>query len=45
MLPLNVESDVPGGLKTMLSALRDVLVGCEGIDLTNLNNALAEMEA
>ena len=45
VLPLNVESDVPGGLKTMLSALRDVLVGCEGIDLTNLNNALAEMEA
>ena len=45
VLPLNVESDVPGGLKTMLSALRNVLNGCEGIDLTNLDSALAAMEA
>ncbi len=45
VLPLNVESDVPGGLKTMLGALRNVLNGCEGIDLTNLDSALAAMEA
>ncbi len=39
VLPLNCESDVPGGVKEMLRALLEVLEGCEGIDLTNLKAA------
>ncbi len=40
VLPLNCESDVPGGVKTMLKALYDVLDGAEGIDLSPLEKAL-----
>ena len=36
VLPLNVESDVPGGLKTMLTALLGVLKTCPGLDLSAL---------
>lgn len=36
VLPLNAESDVSGGLKTMLSALYDVLKDTKGIDLSLL---------
>ncbi len=36
VLPLNAESDVPGGVKKMLSALYAVLEGAEGIDLSVL---------
>lgn len=40
VLPLNVESDVAGGVKTMLTGLLNVLDGVEGIDLTNLVKAV-----
>ena len=40
VLPLNVESDVPGGIKVMLESLYKVLEGCEGIDLQPLKTAL-----
>ena len=40
VLPLNVESDIAGGVRQMLEMLLEVLRGCEGIDLTNLVNAL-----
>ena len=36
VLPLNCESDVPGGVRKMLQALLNVLEGCEGIDLSAL---------
>ena len=39
VLPLNCESDVPGGVKQMLQALLSVLEGAEGIDLTALRQA------
>jgi phosphomannomutase len=45
VLPLNVESDVPGGLKTMLNALLAVLEGCEGIDLSSLKAAAGDAQA
>lgn len=41
VLPLNVESDVPGGVKQMLTALYEVLRDSEGIDLKPLQQALA----
>lgn len=40
VLPLNVESDVPGGVKTMLTALYKVLKGVPGIDLKPLAEAI-----
>lgn len=40
VLPLNAESDVPGGLKNMLGKLLEVLEGAESIDLTPLQNYL-----
>lgn len=40
VLPLNVESDVPNGVKTMLNSLYNVLKDCEGIDLSPLKNAI-----
>ena len=36
VLPLNIESDVPGGVKFMAEALLNVLDGIEGIDLGKL---------
>ena len=39
VLPLNCESDVPGGVKTMLKALLQVLKNVEGVDLTPLKQA------
>lgn len=42
VLPLNVESDVPGGVKQMLESLYAVLKNCEGIDLTPLQRAIEE---
>jgi len=41
VLPLNVESDVPGGMKQMLTALYNVLKDCQGIDLSVLEKAIA----
>ena len=41
VLPLNAESDVPGGVKLMLRSLYDVLKDCTGIDLTPLEKAIA----
>ena len=41
VLPLNAESDIPGGVKTMLTALLGVLENTEGIDLTALRDAVA----
>ncbi len=40
VLPLNAESDVPGGVKQMLSGLYAVLEKCKGIDLSPLKKAL-----
>lgn len=40
VLPLNVESDVPGGVKQMLQSLYAVLKDCEGIDLEPLKKAI-----
>lgn len=40
VLPLNVESDVPGGVKQMLQSLYAVLKDCEGIDLEPLRKAV-----
>ena len=42
VLPLNVESDVAGGVKEMLTSLYAVLKDCEGIDLTPLKQAVEE---
>ena len=40
VLPLNCESDVPGGVKLMLSSLLDVLRGVPGIDIAPLEKAV-----
>jgi len=40
VLPLNAESDVPGGVAQMLQALYQVLKTCPGIDLAPLENAI-----
>ena len=40
VLPLNVESDVPGGVKQMLIDLYNVLKDCDGIDLDPLEKAI-----
>ncbi len=40
VLPLNCESDVPGGVKMMLSSLLDVLRGVPGIDIAPLEKAV-----
>ena len=42
VLPLNLESDMPGGVKTMAAALYQVLSGTEGIDLTQLKKFIEE---
>lgn len=42
VLPLNVESDVPGGIKLMLKALYRVLTETEGIDLVPLEQAIQD---
>ena len=36
VLPINAESDVPDGIRTMLTALAEVLDGIPGIDMTPL---------
>ncbi len=40
VLPLNCESDVPGGMKMILTELLKCLDGAEGIDLTELKKAV-----
>ncbi len=40
VLPLNAESDVPGGVKQMLTALYAVLKDLQGIDMTALAQAV-----
>ena len=42
VLPLNMESDVPGGVQQMLESLLKVLNDAEGIDLTPLKKAVEE---
>ena len=42
VLPLNAESDVPGGVKQMLASLYEVLKNCEGINFEPLQKAIAE---
>ena len=42
VLPLNLESDVPGGLRTMAQAILSVLESCEGIDLSKLQSFIQE---
>lgn len=42
VLPLNVESDVTSGVKTMLTGLYNVLKECEGIDFAPLQKAIEE---
>ena len=39
VLPLNAESDIPGGVKEMLAELYDALRPCDGIDLAPLRDA------
>lgn len=41
VLPLNVESDVEGGVQIMVKALYNVIKDCEGIDLQPLKDYLA----
>ena len=40
VMPLNVESDVPGGNKLILRELYRALDGADGVDLTRLREAL-----
>ena len=40
VLPLNAESDVPGGVKQMLASLYEVLKNCEGINFEPLQKAI-----
>ncbi|MBE5804147.1 MAG: phosphomannomutase/phosphoglucomutase [Clostridiales bacterium] len=40
VLPLNAESDVPGGVKQMLTSLYEVLKNCEGINFEPLQKAI-----
>ncbi len=42
VLPLNIESDVEGGVKYMVNALYKVLANAEGIDLGNLEQYIAQ---
>lgn len=42
VLPLNVESDVPGGVRTMLSKLLSVLDGAEDIDISPIRAYLSK---
>ncbi len=42
VLPLNIESDVEGGVKYMANALYKVLANAEGIDLGNLEKYIAQ---
>ena len=44
VLPLNIESDVKGGVKHMGAALCQVLTGVEGIDLTKLMEYVQQEE-
>ena len=44
VLPLNIESDVQGGVKTMAEALLNVLEGLDGIELSKLKE-FVEKEA
>ena len=41
-MPLNAESDVPGGVKRMLGQLYELLKGCEELDLEPLRKAVEE---
>ena len=41
VMPLNVESDIPGGVKLMLATLLNILKGSEGLDLSLIEEALA----
>jgi phosphomannomutase len=40
VMPLNAESDVPGGVKYVLGKLYEAISQCEGIDLSPLQKAL-----
>ena len=40
VLPLNAESDVPGGVMIMLKQLYDVIKDCENVDLAPLKDAI-----
>ena len=42
VMPLNAESDVPGGVRTMLKQLYRLLEGCEALDLAELARAIAD---
>ncbi|MBE5786920.1 MAG: phosphomannomutase/phosphoglucomutase [Clostridiales bacterium] len=44
VLPLNIESDVKGGVRHMGAALHQVLAGVEGIDLTKLYDFVQQEE-
>ena len=39
VMPLNAESDIPGGVREMLQRLFNVMCDCSGIDLTPLKQA------
>ena len=40
VMPLNAESDVPGGVKFVLGKLYEAVSQCDGIDLSPLKSAL-----
>lgn len=40
VLPVNVESEAPGGVRTLLARLREALSGCSEVDLAPLDAAL-----
>ena len=44
VLPLNLESDVQGGVKQMAQSLLQVISGVEGIDLTKLQQYIQKQE-
>lgn len=42
VMPLNCESDVPGGVKKMLTSLYEVIRECEDLDLSALEKKIAQ---
>ncbi|NMD37289.1 MAG: phosphomannomutase/phosphoglucomutase, partial [Christensenellaceae bacterium] len=36
VIPINIESDVPNGIKRIKTKLREILIGKKGLDISNL---------
>ncbi len=43
VMPLNVESDVPGGVKEILTALLQAMQGLQGVDISPIGQAIARL--